>query len=95
MKMRNRLLLFTLLFSMVSSSCVPTRRLAYVQSDRDLPPSQMVFIGEPVDDLIRPGDEIYVRISSADEQPTALTSDTRGGTQDPSLQAILLMMTGL
>ena len=87
MKMRNRLILFILLFSMVFSSCVPTRRLAYVQSDRDLPPSQMVFMGQPVDDLIRPGDEIYVRISSADEQPTALTADAQRGTQNAALQS--------
>ena len=73
---------------LIFSSCVPVRRMAYVQSPADLPPSQMIFTGQQVDNTIRPGDEIYVRISSADEQPTALTQDMqRGGTVNPSLMS--------
>ena len=37
----------------------------------------MVFTGQLIDELIRPGDEIYVRISSADEQATALTAEAQ------------------
>jgi len=76
-------ILVVLILSIISS-CVPVRRLAYVQSDADLPPSQMVFTGQQADNTIRPGDEIYVRISSADEQPTALTQDMQRGTQNPT-----------
>ena len=63
------------LILLIFSSCVPVSRMAYVQSPADLPPSQMIFTGQQVDNTIRPGDEIYIRISSADEQPTALTQD--------------------
>ena len=61
--------------------------MAYVQSDADLPPSQMIFSGKQVDNTIRPGDEIYVRISSADEQPTALTHDMQRGTHNPNFMS--------
>lgn len=69
------LLLISLMVATGMFSCVPTRKLSYVQSDDDLPPSQMIFTGQLADNSIRPGDEIYVRITSADEQPTALTGE--------------------
>ena len=75
------------LILLIFSSCVPVRRIAYVQSPADLPPSQMIFTGEQVDNTIRPGDEIYIRISSADEQPTALTQGVRLGVSDPSFMS--------
>ena len=75
------------LILLIFSSCVPVSRMAYVQSDADLPLSQMIFTGQQVDNTIRPGDEIYVRISSADEEPTALTQDVRLGVNDPSFMS--------
>jgi hypothetical protein len=59
-----------ILISLAFSSCVPVKRIAYVQSD-----TQLIFHGEPADIGIRPGDEIYVRISSADEQPVNFTGE--------------------
>ncbi len=75
------------LILLIFSSCVPVKRMAYVQSDADLHPSQMIFTGQQVDNTIRPGDEIFIRISSADEQPTALTQDMQRGTFNPSFMS--------
>ncbi len=61
------ILLITGLFTV---SCVPVKRISYVQSD-----TQMIFHGEPADIRIRPGDELYVRINSADEQPVNIGGD--------------------
>lgn len=82
--MNARNLFLIIIASLIFFSCVPVSRIAYVQSESDLPPEEMVYIGKPLDNLIRPGDEIYVRISSADEQPTALTADVQRGIQNPS-----------
>ena len=80
-------LIFFIVLILAFSSCVPVKRMAYVQSEVDLAPHEMVFTGLPLDELIRPGDEIYVRITSADEQPTALTTDMQRGTFNASLQS--------
>ena len=72
---------------LIFSSCVPVSRMAYVQSPADLPPSQMIFTGQQVDNTIRPGDEIYIRITSADEEPTAFTMDMQRGALSPSFMS--------
>ncbi len=77
---KNSLILLSLLV-ISFSSCVPVKRIAYVQSD-----TQMIFHGEPADIRIRPGDEIYVRISSADEQPIANAGDVQR-INDPRLSS--------
>lgn len=64
MNLKNRILLLAIILSLSFFSCVPVSRIAYVQSD-----SKKEFQGEPADIRIRPGDEIYVRITSADETP--------------------------
>ncbi|MFW5701119.1 MAG: polysaccharide biosynthesis/export family protein [Cyclobacteriaceae bacterium] len=74
------LLLPVLFFLLIGVSCVPVRRVAYVQSD-----TQTIFHGEPADIKIRPGDELYIRISSADEQPTNVLGDATRGINDPTL----------
>ena len=79
--------LFFLISILGLFSCVPVKRMAYVQSEHEKAPHEMVFTGIPSDDLIRPGDEIYVRISSADEQPTALTAEMQRGTYNAALQS--------
>ncbi len=69
------ILFFPLLIALLAVSCVPVKRVSYVQSD-----SQMTFHGEPADIRIRPGDELYVRIGSADEQPVNIGGEGgRGG----------------
>lgn len=61
-------------------SCVPVKRISYVQSD-----DKRVFHGKPGDVYVRPGDEIFIRITSADETPTALTAEPMRGTYDAKL----------
>jgi polysaccharide biosynthesis/export protein len=79
LKIRKKTLFIVLIFLVFSSSCVPTKRLAYVQSDRSTRPSQMVYSGPQIDNTIKPRDEIYVRITSADDNQV-IGVDQRGGT---------------
>ncbi len=68
-------------------SCVPVKKISYVQSKENLADSEvekLYFVGVPQDNLIRPGDELYIRITSADETPTNLT-EGRQYISDPSL----------
>ena len=78
-----------LLTGIIFSSCVPVKRISYVQSKEDLTDIEVekqYFVGVPQDNLIRPGDELYIRISSADENPTNLYRITDGQyISDPSL----------
>lgn len=67
------------------SSCVPLGRVAYLQSDRRT--LDMVYEGPVIDNVIRPGDELYVRISGADEGPTSLAVDARQRYQDAALMS--------
>lgn len=69
-------------------SCVPVKRIAYVQSDQ-----QMVFHGEPGDIRIRPGDEVLIRINSADEVPAIFTGEA-GQRQDPRLMTYIVNEQG-
>lgn len=81
---KNKGLLIIVLSLFFAASCVPTSRLAYVQSDPDKRPSQMVYVGPQIDNTIKPRDEIYVRITSADENQVAVGISQSGGT-DPEL----------
>lgn len=84
--MKNNLLVVVLIATIgFFSSCVPLSRVAYVQSDQRNP--EMVFTGSAVDNIIRQGDELYVRISSADEGPTSLSNEARANIYDPSLMS--------
>ncbi len=79
-------IIFLVLFITVFSSCIPVSRLAYVQSDRRQDPNEMVYTGQHIDDIIRPGDELYIRISSADEESTIFSAQGQtGNVYDPSL----------
>lgn len=70
------------------AACVPNRKIVLVQ---DVDPesvqeiNNMYFVDEPVDNAIRQGDELYLKISSADETETVFdrTTDTR--VYDPAL----------
>jgi polysaccharide biosynthesis/export protein len=73
-----------IIISLSFSSCVPVKRTAYVQSE-----TQLMFHGEPADIRIRPGDEIFVRISSADEQQINFGGDQRGN-MDPRLLSYIV-----
>ena len=45
----------------------------------------MYFIDEPTDDLIRPDDELYIKVSSADEAKTVFNDGSSDRMYDPSV----------
>ena len=69
-------------------SCVPNRKVVYVQDSPEMAVQQMdnmYFVEEPVDNTIRPGDELFIRVSSADEGQTAFNENNRDRISDPSV----------
>jgi polysaccharide biosynthesis/export protein len=86
--MRNKLfhiIFYLIIFATFFSSCIPLERLAYVQSDRGTAPGDMQYTGQPLDYVISPGDELFVRITSADEERTVINYQDQGGRVDPTL----------
>lgn len=73
-------------------SCVSNKKLNYVQESNEMVVQQqdnMYFIDEPSDNTIREGDELYIQVTSADENETAFNQG-RGGSggsmiRDPSI----------
>ena len=76
-------------------SCVPVSRISYVQSDDRGRRAEMVYHGIAADTRIRPGDELYVRINSADEERTSITSDAQGNIFNPSLLSYTVNEEGM
>ncbi len=77
-----------LVFITLAVSCVPLRKTAYVQDDKTMRAQQeanMYFIEEPTDNRIRPGDELYIKVTSADEGQTAFNDGTMDRMYDPSV----------
>ncbi len=72
----------------VAFSCVPNRKLNYVQDSREMTVQQhdnMYFIDEPVDNTIRQEDELYIQVTSADETPTNFNQNRQQMARDPSV----------
>jgi polysaccharide export outer membrane protein len=72
----------------VVSSCVPNKKVVYVQDSDEMAAQQvenMYFIDEPLDDVIRQGDELYIKVTSADETQTNFNQDRQSISRDPSL----------
>ena len=70
------------------ASCVSNRKVVYVQDDKEMYVQQqnnMYFIDEPVDNTIRPDDELYIKVTSADEQQTAFNEDGQMRIYDPTV----------
>ncbi|MFH0758618.1 MAG: polysaccharide biosynthesis/export family protein [Bacteroidota bacterium] len=68
-------------------SCISNRKIVYVQDSKEMTAQQsdnMYFIDEPLDDIIRQGDELYIKVASADEIATNFNQD-RSYTTDPAL----------
>ena len=80
----SRILYIAVIPSLIFSSCLPLDRLAYVQSERSTDPSHMQYIGPQIDNIITPGDELYIRISSADDDRTIIQQD-QAYRMDPTL----------
>ncbi len=75
----------------LSVSCVSNKKLNYVQASKEMTVQQhdnMYFIDEPVDNTIRQGDELYIQVTSADENETSFNQGNSGGgsaIRDPSI----------
>ena len=81
-------LFFTVMVLLAAGSCVPIKKTSYVQDDKSMLVQQMdnmYFIDEPTDDLIRPADELYIKVSSADEGETAFNDGSSERMYDPSV----------
>lgn len=83
-----RKLIIGFLVTLSFSGCVPNRKIVYVQDSREMAVQQrenMYFIDEALDNTIRQGDELYIRVSSADETRTNFNQDRQEYARDPSL----------
>ncbi|MEZ5072886.1 MAG: polysaccharide biosynthesis/export family protein [Bacteroidales bacterium] len=72
----------------VLAGCVPNNKIMYVQDSKEMIAQQndnMYFIDQDVDNTIRQGDEIYVRVTSDDETQTSFSQTAQRMVQDPSL----------
>jgi polysaccharide export outer membrane protein len=77
-----------LLIGVMVFSCVPNRKISYVQDSKDMVVSQqdnMYFIEEAMDNTIRQGDELYIQVTSADETQTNFNQNQRESVRDPSV----------
>ncbi len=87
-----------ILAMILSASCVPVKQISYVQSKDNLTDSEvekLYFVGTPQDNLVRPGDELYIRITSADETQTSLTGLTAERyISDPTLMSYIVNPEG-
>ena len=73
---------------MLLAACVPNRKVVIVQDknpENVQEINNMYFVDEPVDNAIRQGDELYIKISSADEAETVFDRNTDQRIYDPAL----------
>jgi polysaccharide export outer membrane protein len=73
---------------LLAGSCVPIKKLSYVQEDKTMRTQQMenmYFIDGAADNEIRPADELYIRVTSADEGQTAFNDASSERMYDPSV----------
>lgn len=76
------------LIASIVSSCIPNRKISYVQDSKSMVSQRidnMYFIDEPQDNLIRQADELYIKVTSADETQTNFNQERQESVRDPSL----------
>lgn len=81
-------ILLVILIAFVLASCVPNRKVIIVQDSKEMKIEQsdnMYFIDAPLDEIIRQGDELYIKVTSADETQTNFNQDRESLSRDPSL----------
>lgn len=85
----NRKFWILLIISASMASCVSNKKLNYVQDSDEMAiqaRENMYFVDEPVDEAIRQGDELYIQVTSADENKTNFSQDRNSLTvRDPSV----------
>lgn len=84
-KLLYRIFIFATFFSLIFTSCVSLRETAYVQQEKPGDPSDIQYIGTQIDNIITPGDELYIRITSADEERTTFDYQDQARVTDPTL----------
>jgi len=86
-----------ILLSLAAWSCVPQSRITYVQDEKGVAPgeaSNMYFIEEEVDNTINIGDELYIKVTSADENPTAFNETTNNQVYDATVVSYTVSENG-
>ncbi len=76
------------LLAVAALSCVPNRKVSLVQDSKEMAAQQrdnMYFIDEVSDNLIRTGDELYIKVTSADETQTSFNQGGNETVRDPSV----------
>jgi polysaccharide export outer membrane protein len=81
--MQTRNSLFILLFLLVISSCVPLKKQIYLQGEisKQLKDIEDAYKPDKSDYLVKPGDNLYIRVSSPDERSTAFLNNEAGMTE--------------
>jgi len=85
---RHRTGILYIFFGMAVISCVPIDKVADVQDDKTMTQQQLdniYFIDESTDNAIRPGDELFIEVTSADDGPTNFADRSQGLVRDPSV----------
>ncbi|PID91756.1 MAG: hypothetical protein CSA96_06665 [Bacteroidetes bacterium] len=80
--------ILSLLALLLLAACVPNRKVMYVQETKEMLAQQednMYFIDQNMDNKIRQGDEIYIRVTSDDETQTNFSQQANQNVHDPSL----------
>ncbi len=81
-------LLSVLFLTYFASSCIPLERVSYVQTEKEIRKEMgedLYFFGIAPENSIRPGDELYIRVTSSDENPTSFNDAENNQIRDPSL----------
>ncbi|MFW5700085.1 MAG: polysaccharide biosynthesis/export family protein [Cyclobacteriaceae bacterium] len=84
-KSLTRIFIFGAFMTLLFASCVPLSETAYVQQEKSEDPSDNQYIGTQIDNIISSGDELYIRITSADEERTAFDHQEQARVSDPTL----------
>lgn len=86
---REKILLPGLLLFLIFSACAPTKEAAYLSTFNNETinnkADQVYLIEDTLDNRIRPGDELYINVTSSDEGPTNFNRVTGERINDPEL----------
>jgi polysaccharide export outer membrane protein len=86
-----------LLLFIVISSCVPQRKLIYLQdTGKKNYKNKYEFIREEIEEeTIQPGDELYIRVSSSDDQPNRFSAEGLIGMGDITMVSFTVNENGI
>jgi polysaccharide export outer membrane protein len=89
---------FLLAGLLIISSCVPNRKMVFLQEKAKSPSTMSTQGSSPEEQYIQPGDELYIRINSMDEYTEYYNITTAGGGMygryDPSLSSYTVEING-